>query len=98
MVYGQPVQTPSDRLDGAHPVQGAQDVVDRVTELVARARQALAKAQAYQKRAYNSRHRAIEFAVGDLVLLSTRNLTLTAGKKLGQRKVGPFRVVARVGQ
>lgn len=38
MVYGQPVQTPSDRLDGAHPVQGAQDVVDRVTELVARAR------------------------------------------------------------
>ena len=38
----------------------------------------------------------VEFAVGDEVLLDTRNLRMTGSKKLRQRWVGPF-VVERFG-
>lgn len=50
--------------------------------LVTRAREQLAKAQAYQKAAYDRRHRAVEFAAGQQVLLSTQNLTLPGSRKL----------------
>ena len=34
MVYGQPVALPVNHLGGAHPVESAQQVVDRATHLV----------------------------------------------------------------
>lgn len=34
----------------------------------------------------------MSFNVGDLVLLSTKNLELELGRKLGSRWIGPFEV------
>ena len=39
----------------------------------------------------------MEFAVGDQVLISTRNLQLEGTRKLKPRFVGPFKVTAKVG-
>ena len=38
------------------------------------------------------------FAVGDKVLLSTRNLNLTGSRKLKNKFVGPFVVQQRIGE
>ena len=52
-----------------------------------------------QAKYYNRKHRDIEFDVGELVLLSTRNLKMKGiPEKLKKRFVGPFRIEQRIGQ
>ena len=47
---------------------------------------------------YEGSHKRKEYRVGDIVLLSTKNLKLRVPKKkLGPKFVGPFRVVNAVG-
>ena len=47
---------------------------------------------------YNRQHRDIEYRVGDLVLLSTKNLKFkNVPMKLQKRFVGPFEVVEKIG-
>ena len=40
----------------------------------------------------------IDYAVGDYVLLRTRNLRLQGPRKLHDRYVGPFTIIGRIGQ
>ena len=40
----------------------------------------------------------MSFAVGDKVLLSTRNLNLTGSRKFKDKFVGPFAVQQRIGE
>ncbi len=59
----------------------------------------LLRAQAAQKRYADKRRREVEFAVGDKVLLSTRNIRLAVpSRKVADRYVGPFVIVERIGQ
>ena len=52
-----------------------------------------------QAKHYNKKQRDIEFDVGELVLLSTRNLKMKGiPKKLKKRFVGPFKIEQRIGQ
>ena len=52
-----------------------------------------------QQKYYDQRHRDIQYKVGDLVLLSTKNLKLKGiPTKLQHKFVGPFRVVEKIGQ
>ncbi|KAE8204861.1 hypothetical protein A4X06_0g861 [Tilletia controversa] len=57
-----------------------------------------------QRRAYNSRHQPMEFAVGDHVLVDLTNYRLrldptdVARSKLGPKYAGPFPVKSRVGR
>ena len=52
-----------------------------------------------QAKDYNMKHRDIEFDVGELVLLSTRNLKMKGiPEKLQKRFVGPFKIEQRIGQ
>ena len=52
-----------------------------------------------QQKYYDKRHRDVGYKVGDLVLLSTRNLKMkgTPGK-LQKRFVGPFQVTETIGE
>ena len=65
-----------------------------------RARDALARAQARQARAYNAGRRDEEFEEGDEVLLNPHSLDLVdvqgTGRKLLQRRIGPFRVTEKI--
>jgi len=75
-----------------------QQFVDDMTDMLAHAKARLQEAQAVQTHYANARRRDLEFAVGDLVRLSTANLQLpsTMSKKLVHRYVGPFKVLEKV--
>ena len=56
------------------------------------------KAVATQKAYYNRKHRDIQFAVGDSVLLSTQNLRLKGILHKLQRKFcGPYKILEKFG-
>ena len=63
------------------------------------ARQNLDRSIRLQQKYYDKKHRDVGYKVGDLVLLSTRNLRMkgTPGK-LQKRFVGPFRVTEIIGE
>ena len=63
------------------------------------ARQNLDRSVRLQQKYYDKKHRDVGYKVGDLVLLSTRNLKMkgTPGK-LQKRFVGPFRVTETIGE
>lgn len=72
-------------------------------KVVAAAKRRLLDAQQSQKRYYDSRHRPVEFAVGDPVLVSTENVVLPKSYAQGSSKlfpkfVGPYPVLERVGK
>ena len=52
-----------------------------------------------QQKYYDQKHRDVQYKVGDLVLLSTKNLKLKGiSAKLQRKVVGPFRVLETIGQ
>ena len=52
-----------------------------------------------QQKYYDKKHRDVGYKVGDLVLLSTRNLKMKGTpSKLQKRFVGPFRVTETIGE
>ena len=63
------------------------------------ARENLERSVRLQQKYYDKKHRDVGYKVGDLVLLSTRNLKLKGTpSKLQKRYVGPFRVIETIGQ
>ena len=63
------------------------------------ARENLEKSVRLQAKYYDKRHRDVKYRVGDLVLLSTRNLRMKGTPaKLQKRFVGPFQVIETIGQ
>ena len=63
------------------------------------ARENLKKSVDLQAKYYNRKHRDIKLNVGELVLLSTRNLKMKGiPEKLKKRFVGPFKIEQRIGQ
>ena len=63
------------------------------------ARQNLDRSVRRQAKYYDAKHRDLGFRVGDLVLLSTRNLKMKGiPSKLQKRFVGPFRVIETIGE
>ena len=69
----------------------------RMQDLVRVTREKLTRAKEVMARYANRHRREVEFAVGDEVLLDTRNLCMTGCRKLRQRWVGPFVVERLVG-
>ena len=95
--FGELPRLPVDVVTGTSAHVGAHEVASQVKTLVEEAKKNLAKAQEYQKRYYDAHHRQLEFAVGDQVLLSTKNLRLPGTRKLHPRWVGPFPVLQHIG-
>ena len=72
-------------------------------EFLDEVRARLLQAQEYARRFYDAKHRALEFAVGDWVLLRmlhrhTQSLAPGGRGKLGPKYAGPFQVIERVGE
>ena len=88
---------PVDLLDGMGVVEAAQQTVSNWVALRNQVHHALLRAQASQKRYADGRRRDVNFNVGDLVLLATKNLRLQGPRKLQDRFVGPFKVLQRIG-
>ena len=88
---------PVDLLDGMGVVEAAQQTVSNWVALRNQVHHALLRAQASQKRYADARRRDVNFNVGDLVLLATKNLRLQGPRKLQDRFVGPFKVLQRIG-
>jgi len=81
--------------------EGTEKFAERMKEVQEEAKTALAKAQEDMKK-YADRHRseAVEYKVGDLVLLSTKDLKWQMigrrSEKLTERFVGPYKIKAIV--
>ena len=89
---------PVDLLDGMGVVEAAQQTVSDWVALRNQVHHALLHAQASQKRYADARCRDVNYNVGNLVLLATKNLRLQGPRKLQDRFVGPFRVLQRIGK
>jgi len=79
--------------------EGAERFAKRMEEVQGKAKVALAKAQEEMRRyADRKRGEAVEYKVGDLVLLSTRDLKWQmvgrSSEKLVERFVGPYKIKA----
>ena len=72
--------------------------VRRVTSDWKLGKENLQRAVGLQQQYYNRKHRDVQFIVGDLVLLSTRNLTMKGIQdKLKKRFMAPFKTQERIG-
>ena len=89
---------PVDLLDGMGVVEAAQQTVSDWVALRNQVHHALLCAQALHKRNADARRRDVNYNIGDLVLLATKNLHLQGPRKLQDRFVGPFRVLQRIGE
>ena len=88
---------PVDLLDGMGVVEAAQQTVSDWVALRNQVHHALLHVQASRKRYADARCRDVNYNVGDLVLLATKNLRLQGPRKLQDRFVGPFKVLQRIG-
>ncbi|CAH1412384.1 unnamed protein product [Lactuca virosa] len=81
---------------------GSTEVVIKTTEWIQQVRSRLQTAQSRQKSYADKRRSDLEFQVGDMVLLKVSPwkgvIRFRTRGKLGPRFIGPFRVMARVGQ
>ena len=98
--YGQEVALPLDRAVADLAVPNNPEAAERIRQLkadLAHARLAIEKAQARQSKYTDEHRRAVVFAVGDRVLLSTKHLKLVGADrrtpKFASQYIGPFRIV-----
>jgi len=81
------LQKPASKLSS----EGAQQLLDSMKAAWEDARQVMLKRREQQKKYADRRRREERFQAGDLVMLSTENLSVGRGK-LSDRYVGPFQV------
>ena len=98
--YGYHPVLPVELLKGDEEVQveAVDNFVRRVQNEWKRAKENLLKSVQTQQMYYNQKHRAVEYQVGDLILLSTKNLKFkNVPAKLQKRFVGPFEITEKIG-
>ncbi|KAJ5895495.1 hypothetical protein N7495_007186 [Penicillium taxi] len=77
----------------------AQDRIHKLHELREKTQESWRKASESISKYYNQRHKPMEFRVGDLVRLSTKNLRLKSlSNKLSPKFIGPFKPLEKVGK
>ena len=98
LLYGEDVALPVDHvLDAPRSNLSAEEAARRAVDWAALATRAVTRA-GQQAASYVNRHRQnASFAPDDLVLLSSRHLSLEDSRKLSQRWMGPFKVLKAAG-
>jgi Chromo (CHRromatin Organisation MOdifier) domain len=96
--YGHHPYLPASVLS-QHRVPGVSEFVQKMQRLIAEARQFHRVSTERQTRFANAKRRDIRFAVGEWVLLSSKNLRFKTGTpKLLPRWVGPYQISKLVGE
>lgn len=96
--YGQQPRVPSSSFQPqTDDVQATTEFLTKMQNLTHMATDALTLAKSRQEQYANKSRRDVQFAVGDLVLLSAANITLASqssrpSKKLQSRYIGPYRI------
>jgi hypothetical protein len=84
--------------DSDHSAPAAEDFALHLQEIHERLVENVKRAQNHQAKHYDTKHKPIEFNPGDLVWLNSTNIsTSRPSKKLDWKRLGPFKVVKRVG-
>ncbi len=104
LLYGFEPRGPLDASEASiRALDRSKEVRDFLAELAMHresARRAIARAQTKQAESYNKGRKALEFEVGDYVLVNPHSLEWVEssgeGKKLVQRWIGPFEVQQRI--
>lgn len=99
-LYGyDPMPLQDDDWDYELPNKSAEERVQELQYIRHLLEMSLRKALDSQEKYYNQKHQPMSFAVGDKVLLSTKNLrTWRPSKKLDERYIGPFDIVDVIGK
>ena len=100
LVYGYHPVLPVELLKGDEStnVETVSKFLQRTQEVWRSARMQMEKAVVAQKKYYDQKHRDVQFAVGDSVLLSTQNLRLKGiPHKLQRKFCGPYKVLEKIG-
>ena len=103
IVYGRPPPSLLPHQEGAAETEDADAMLRDRDAFLVEVRERLLQAQQHAKERYDEHHRAVDFAVGDWVLLRllhrpTHTLATPAKGKLRPRYAGPFRVLERIGR
>lgn len=85
---------------GAASAPAAEQRLQQLDDMLAHARVCIQQAQARMQQYENRQRRDVRFAVGDLVRLSAAHINLKGvrSRKLGPKFLGPFKVLAAVGE
>ena len=79
--------------------QATMDHLEKIKEVKIQVNKSLLHAHQHHTKYYNCKCKPMTFAVGDKVLLSTKNLTMwRPTKKLDDKFIGPFKVIWSVGK
>ena len=100
LMYGYHPVLPVELLKGDEStnVETVSRFLERTQEVWRDARVQMEKAVATQKAYYDRKHRDMQFAVGDSVLLSTQNLRLKGiPHKLQRKFCGPYKILEKIG-
>ena len=100
LMYGYHLVLPIELLKGDEStnVETVSKFLYRTQEVWRSARAQMEKAVVAQKKYYDKKHRDIQFAVGDTVLLSTQNLRLKGiPHKLQWKFCGPYKILEKIG-
>ena len=98
--YGYPPTIPIVLLKRDEEVknEAVDNFVVRVQQTWENAKRNLLQSVQKQAKYYNLKHRDLEYEVGELVLLSSRNLSFKeVPTKLQKKFVGPFEIVEKIG-
>ena len=100
LVYGEhphlPVALSDQCAEFDIKVESAQSFIQHFHKLLMRATHALHNAQTYQKKQADKHRRPLTFNKGDLVMLSTRNLTLPQVRAFRKRYIGPLKITQKL--
>lgn len=93
-----PMQAAVESISQSNNETANQQIVN-MNEALERAKENLLAAQERQKKYADERRREVEFVVGDKVMLNTANIrNEMRAPKLSPKFIGPFPIVARVGE
>jgi len=98
-VEGDVAETGDRRLPELPEVPAAEERMEQLHEMRKAARENLLHAVAYQAQYYNKKHQPQNYATGNEVMISAKNLrSMRPRKKFVAQFIGPFKVEERIGK